>query len=114
MSIGEDGRVVSIVKVFQDFLTDVFKHFFVGDSGSFGLVKRPVTSMEPEIFFWENVLIFVDFLDPESLSVHVDDKFLVIIDLVFFERTYSDYDLNAVTLAWHDIKKEFMIIKCKI
>lgn len=114
MSIGKYGRVVSIVKVFQDFLTNVFKHFFVGDSGSFGLIKGPVTSMKPEIFFWEHVLIIVDFLDPEGLSVHVDNKFLVVIDLVFFERTYSNYDLDTITLAWHDFKKEFMIIKCKI
>lgn len=99
MSVGEDGGVVAVVQIFQHLFTDVFKYFFVGDSCAFGLIEGPVAAMKGELFLRELVLVIINFLDVEGLSVHVDDKFLIGVDFVFLERPDSDYDLDAISLA---------------
>jgi hypothetical protein len=111
LAISKDGSIVTVVQIFQNFFTDVFKDFFVGNSGALGLIKGPVASMEGEFFFRELVLILIDFLDVERLAIHVNDQFLIGVDFVFFERSYSDDDFDAVTLAGHSFDR---LYKCRL
>jgi hypothetical protein len=105
LAICKDGGIVAVVQIFQDFFTDVLKDFFVGNSGAFGVIKGPVASMEGEFLFRELVLFLIDFLDVERLAIHVNDQFLIGVDFIFFERSYSDDDFDAVTLAGHSFDR---------
>jgi hypothetical protein len=105
LAICKDGGIVAVVQIFQDFFTDVLKDFFVGNSGAFGVIKGPVASMEGEFLFRELVLFLIDFLDVERLAIHVNDQFLIGVDFIFFERSYSDDDFDAVTFAGHSFDR---------
>jgi hypothetical protein len=101
LSVGKDGSIVAVVQIFQHFFTYVIEDFLVGDSGAFGLIEGPVTTMEGEFFFRELILVVIDFLDVDGLTIHVDDEFLIGVDFVFLERSDSDDDLDAISLAGH-------------
>ena len=57
--------------------------------------------MEAELLLTEDFLALINFLDSKSLTIHIDDEFLVGVNLILLERTYSDDDLDAVSLAGH-------------
>lgn len=101
LPICEDGSIVSIIEIFENLLTNILKDFFIGDPGAFRLIEGPVTAVECKLFFRQYRLMIINFLDIKSLSIHINDEFLIGIDLIFFEGTHSDNYLNAIALAWH-------------
>ena len=104
MSISKDGGIVTVVQIFQYLFTNVLEDFLVGDSGAFGLIKGPIASMETKLLFRELFILLINFPDIESLTIHINDEFLMGVDFVLLERTYSYYDLDTVSFAGHVMK----------